>query len=134
MPFKDKNRQALASRGNMRTYRHGNWRQTFVDCNGMCQYPVNGAVCGAIENLEFHEPFGEIHGAIIKFQQRVLLCVEHHRELEGVPAQELFTENRKPSRLFADVNLEIYLVGSYQGWLDKYSLKEPAPFQRGENG
>lgn len=120
--YRDKARQALAMRGVNRTARHGNWRQIYLNCHGICQYPINGGVCGETENLEFHEPFGEIHGAIVKFQQRVLLCVEHHRELEGVQAQELFTENRKPSMLSADVTLEIYLSGSYGKWLDRYNL------------
>lgn len=122
--YRDPARQALAVRGYKRTCRHGNWRQTYIDCKGMCQYPVNSSICGATENLEFHEPFGEIHGAKIKFQQRVLLCTDHHSELEGVQVQEMIISKMRPSMLSSDVALEIYLAGSYRLWLDRYKLRE----------
>ncbi|MBA7625499.1 hypothetical protein ES703_32929 [subsurface metagenome] len=122
MPYKNKERQALASRGCKRTYRHGPWRQTYVDCNGMCQYPVNGGICGNLEFLEFHEPFGEINGQDMKFQQRVLLCPDHHAELEGENVREMVKNQWQGSMLQNDVAMEILLCGGYQQWLDRYNL------------
>lgn len=122
MPYKNKERRALANRGYKRTYRHKDWRQVYVDCNGMCQFPVNGGVCGATEFLEYHEPFGEINGQEVKFQQRVLLCPDHHAELEGEQVQDMIRNRWQGSMLQQDVALEILLFGGYQQWLDRYGL------------
>ena len=122
MPYKNKQRRLLVKRACNRNHRHGNWRQTYIDCNGMCQFPVNGGVCGAIEFLEFHEPFGEINGEEVKFQQRVLLCPDHHAEIEGLEVQELIRNQWQGSMLQQDVALEILLSGGYQQWLDRYGL------------
>ena len=124
MPYKNLERRALARRGYVRTYRHKNWRQVYIDCDGMCQFPVDEVVCGVMEFLEFHEPFGEleVNGLEVKFQQRVLLCPDHHAEVEGFDVQDLIKGQWQGSMLQGDVALEIALCGSVEQWLDRYAL------------
>ena len=85
MPYKDLARRRLSSRGATRTGRHGNWRQTYVDCMGVCVARTgDGSVCGETRALELHELFGENgRGSTSpKFQIRILLCNRHHALIE----------------------------------------------------
>ena len=105
-----------------RDKRHGNWRQVYLDCQGMCQFQVaDGIPCGELEGLEFHEIFGEVKGGELKFQQRMLVCNYHHWSIHG---QKWVNVRRFPSMLQADVQLEMLLVGSLADWIEKYNLVE----------
>ncbi len=105
-----------------RDERHGNWRQVFLDCMGMCQFPVDeGVVCGELEGLEFHEQFGEVKNGEAKFQQRVLLCNYHHFSVHG---DKWVNKRHYPSKLQTDVQIEILLCGSLQDWIEQYKLIE----------
>ena len=99
-----------------RKYKHGNWRQAVVDCGGMC------IRCWSVDNLEFHEPFGEDKLGWGIFQQRLLLCHTCHDKEHS----ELFGENRniQPSLLSEDVSIEILRHGGYQQWLKDFNLKD----------
>tara|TARA_Y100000310_G_C20159089_1_gene568309 strand:- start:64 stop:423 length:360 start_codon:yes stop_codon:yes gene_type:complete len=111
----------LQSRGRLRKFRHGNWRQIYVDCNGICQFPE----CSVIDGLEFHEFFGEVKtDGEHKFQQRVLLCTDHHAEVEGRNVQDMILNHYYRSMVAEDITLEIYLAGSYKKWLERYNLNE----------
>ena len=128
MPYKNRERQKLSTRGSVRAFRHGNWRQTYIDCLGMCVAKVNGddVPCGAVDGLELHETFGENgHRNNPKFQQRVLLCNLHHALLEDRGHQaELILDQYKPSRLSEDVALELMLEGGYENWVKKWGLDD----------
>lgn len=128
MPHKNLARRQLASRGTSRTYNHGNWRQVYIDCMGLCVAHVNGdeLPCGAVTSLEFHELWGENgHSSQGKFQQRVLMCNKHHALVEGRAHQAaLILDQYKPSRLQDDVQLEIVVAGGYRGWVERYHLDD----------
>lgn len=105
-----------------RDERHGNWRQVFLDCEGMCQYPVEeGVPCGELETLEFHEQFGEAKEEELKLQQRVLLCNYHHWSVHG---EKWVNPRHFPSMLQADVSAEVLLCGSRVNWIEHYNLEE----------
>tara|TARA_Y100000310_G_scaffold154415_1_gene153972 strand:+ start:3549 stop:4028 length:480 start_codon:yes stop_codon:yes gene_type:complete len=105
-----------------RDERHGNWRQVYLDCLGMCQFSVGENVnCGELEGLEFHELFGETKGGEIKFQQRTLLCNYHHYSVHG---NKWVNPRRYPSMLQVDVAIEHYLCGGLVNWIAKYNLIE----------
>jgi len=118
----------LSNRGSVRTMRHGSWRQTYIDCLGMCVAQVNGdeMPCGAVDSLELHETFGEnCSRSDPKFQQRILLCNLHHALLEDRGHQASFIlDQYKPSRLSEDVALEMILVGGYQKWVARWGLDD----------
>jgi hypothetical protein len=107
-----------------RNHRHGNnWRQVVVDCAGLCVWKDNeGYPCCSIENLQFHEPFGEDKLGWGIFQQRVLLCSEHH----DIAERHYFERNRMSyqSLVLEDVSLEILACGSYDKWVERYGLKD----------
>ena len=128
MPYKNAERASLVHRGATRTFRHGNWRQTYIDCGGMCIARVNSdeLPCGAVDSLELHEIWGENGNLTMgKFQQRVLLCNLHHSLLEDRGHQAAFILwQYRPSRLSDDVYLEILLSGGYQKWLAKWRLDD----------
>ena len=128
MPYKNIERRKLSSRGAVRTYRHGNWRQVYIDCLGMCVAKVNGVdyPCGAVDGLEIHETFGENgHRNDPKFQQRILLCNLHHALLEDRGHQaEFILGQYKSSRLAEDVALETFIAGSYQKWVEQWGLDD----------
>jgi len=128
LPYANHERQKLATRGAVRTNRHGNWRQTYVDCQGMCIAMVNGDAepCGSVDGLELHDIFGENgHRNDPKFQQRILLCNFHHAMLEDRGHQaSLILDQYKPSRLAEDVELEIFVEGGYQKWVAKWGLDD----------
>ena len=128
LPYRILERRKLSDRGSVRTMRHGNWRQTYIDCLGICVARVNGddMPCGAVEGLELHEPFGE-NGCRSdpKFQQRILLCNLHHALLEDREHQaEFILGQYKPSRLAEDVALEIMCEGGYPKWVEKWKLDD----------
>lgn len=113
-----------------RTFKHGNWRQTVINCGGMCITKMDdGLPCGAVDGLEFHEPFGEDHIGWGIFQSRVLLCYLHHNDEHerlgfrhnghGAPDECI-----KPSRLMADVDIEMMMCGGYDRWLKKFKLQD----------
>ena len=128
MPYKNLGRRKLSTRGAVRTMRHGNWRQIYIDCMGMCVAKVNGddSPCGAVDGLELHETFGEnSHRSDPKFQQRVLLCNLHHALLEDRGHQAGFIlDQYRPSVLADDVELEIMVGGGYQKWVKKWGLDD----------
>lgn len=128
MPYKNLERRKLSTRGSVRTHRHGNWRQTYINCLGMCVAAVNGDAmpCGAVDELELHETFGETgQRNDPKLQQRVLLCNLHHALLEDRGHQAaLILDQYKPSRLAEDVALEIMVEGGYQKWVTKWGLDD----------
>ena len=128
MPYKNFERRRLVGRCVVRTARHGNWRQTYVDCMGMCVARVNGddGPCGVVDHLELHECWGE-NGDLSKgkFQQRVLLCNLHHSLLEDRCHQaEFILGQYRPSRLQEDVQLEAMLAGGYDNWVKKWGLDD----------
>ncbi len=128
VPYNNPALRSLMSRSSMRKVRHGNWRQTYIDCMGMCIARVNGddLPCGAVDHLELHEMWGENGDpAKGKFQQRILLCNVHHSLLEDKCHQtEFILWQHNPSRLAVDVALEMLLVGGYQKWVEKWKLDD----------
>lgn len=81
----------------------------------------DGLPCGEVEDLEFHEQFGESKGTEIKIQQRTLRCIVCHSEEHG----RSFPEFRKyPSRLQEDVSIEIIMFGGLYKWMEKFDLHE----------
>ena len=102
-----------------RTKRHGNWRQIYVDYDGMC------ALCGETLSLEFHEPFGEDYGNG-KLQARILLCFDCHAKEHGNDPHQKPEFRRNPSQLQEDITFEITRAGSMKKWMAQYGLKEKA--------
>ena len=123
MPYKNKDRQSLFTRGTTRTSKHDNWRQTYIDCAGMCVgQRIPGVPCGETEGLELHEEWGEGLG---KFQRRMLLCNDCHALVEDRVHQfELIKAQYQPSVLQRDVQLEVLLAGSYLKWVKKHKLDD----------
>lgn len=115
-----------SKRGATRSLRHGNWRQTYVDCCGMCIARVNGSVlpCGETDTLELHEIFGENRDSLVyRFQMRVILCNHHHALVEDKAHQFSFIANRhRRSILSDDVDLEIFRAGGVKQWAEKWNL------------
>lgn len=122
MPYANNLFNQLKKRNYHRTRRHGNWRQTWIDCGGMCVWKeCSGEVCGEVMGLEFHEAFGEDHKGDGRMQQRILLCRRHH----DMAHPQLSVNTTRPySRLNEDVQAEILLCGSYERWLVINSLDE----------
>lgn len=111
--YKDRKVQAWRNRCAKRTYRHGNWRQVFIDCGGACAH------CGSFTLLEFHEQFGEDHKGDGKMQQRLLLCNSCHKEEE----QHWNVNGRRHNSLVCeDVQAEIDWCGGMDAWAERYSL------------
>lgn len=129
MPYRNQERRQLSARGSVRTYRHGSWRQTYLDCLGMCVARVNGdtSPCGVVDGLELHEVWGENGDPTTtgKFQQRVLLCNLHHALVDDrVHQVEFILWQYRPSLLQEDVHLEVLVGGGYQSWLEKWGLDD----------
>lgn len=127
MPCKDPVRRGVYSRGATRSGRHGNWRQTYIDCAGVCvARNGSGGVCGEVEGLEFHEIFGENgHRNDPKFQIRVLLCNHHHSLIEDRTHQSYFISScYRHSVLGADVQREIEYAGGYDRWIARWNLDD----------
>ena len=126
MPWrKDHPAKLVCIRGRIRTDRHGNWRQTFIDCAGMCQARMpSGEICGATDLLEFREPFGEYKnhrdGNQSKLQLRVLLCFNCHKAYHHGTAH--LNERRYAPKLQEDVAYEIARAGNIKAWMKKYNL------------
>lgn len=105
-----------------RQLRHNNWRQVYVDCLGMCQYPLDdGGVCGEVDTLEFHEIYGEAKNGESRLQQRVLICNHHHWLIHG---KAWVNVRHYSSMLQFDVELEIKACGGYKNWLKEFNLIE----------
>lgn len=132
MPYKNNEREKLCNRAINRTRRHGNWRQTYVDCMGMCCAQVkedNGEYypCGQTEQLELHDQWGENHSSNGqgKFQKRFLICNHHHAIIDDrAHPTSLIEMQFHMSRLQEDVQLEMLLAGGYQKWVEKYHLDD----------
>ena len=128
MPYANIERSKLVRRGATRTTRHGNWRQTYIDCFGVCVARVNGSEipCCSTEFLELHEEWGEgKDGSQDKFQHRMLLCNMHHSLVEdGTHQAALIVDQYKPSRLSEDVSLEMLMAGGYHNWIKKHNLDD----------
>lgn len=124
MGYKNKLHQRLSQRGTKRNTRHGDWRQTYINCAGMCVASVDGWPCGEVENLELHEAWGENGNKNqTKFQQRLLLCNYHHARIDDNVHQKNFIEGQNnPSKLQDDVQLEIFFAGGLRVWYRKYRL------------
>lgn len=122
MGYKNLYLNAVSKRGSSRKKRHGNWRQTFIDCGGMCVFKENGDICGETEELEFHEQFGEDHNGDGKMQQRILLCKYHH----DIVTDKLWKNRHQnmPTKLQLDVCVEMHLCGGYAGWIKRYKLND----------
>lgn len=119
---KDPDLLRFMDRVEKREQRHGNWRQVYVDCMGMCQYPIESlGICGELDGLEFHEQFGEDKKREGKFPKRVLLCNYHHWSVHG---EKWVNKRFYPSMLQIDVRIEMLLAGGYREWLTKYNLIE----------
>lgn len=108
-----------------RSHSHGkNWRQIVIDCGGMCIYR-NGSTepCGAVDYLEFHEPFGEDHVGLGRMQSRVLVCFKHHCEIHDMDyALESGHCRKTGNNLLSDVSAEMEACGGYVAWVKKYNL------------
>lgn len=103
-----------------RTQRHPEWRQTYIDCTGMCQFPIEeGIICAELEGLEFHEVYIlDDKNNLIRIYE-VLLCNYHHWSIHGA---KWVNERHYPSMLQFDIQLEIETYGSYQNWLKEFNL------------
>lgn len=122
MPWRDYIYEKYRKRCQIRLSRHGNWRQWYVRCDGMCQYTMeDGGICGEAEGLEFHELFGEAKNGELKLQERQLLCNPHHQDVH--PALN-FKSRYYPSCLQQDITLEVTICGGYQNWLQYFNLDE----------
>ena len=107
-------RRLFQSRMTKRKYKHGDFRQTFIDCAGQC------VVCFEDDFLEIHEPFGENKNGMGKrLQTRCLMCAACHSKEHATIFDHRFIQ---PSRLALDINIEIILCGGYDKWIDKFGL------------
>lgn len=115
-----------SNRRHTRKFRHGNWRQTFIDCGGMCvaRHDKDSLPCGERDFLEFHETWGENHDKDkTKFTKRILLCNYHHSLIDG-HNKELIKFQFKLSMLQQDINQEIESSGGYRGWVKRFQLDD----------
>jgi len=100
-----------------RTERYPTWRQVFLDCFGLCQYPAGyGNICGSPDTLEFHESYDNKG----KVKQIVLVCNYHHFSIH----QGIVNPRYYPSKLQLDVEIEMKLAGGLIEWIKKYRLIE----------
>ena len=120
-PFKHKEDHDHCNRNYRRTERHGNWRQTAVDSGFMCIYPVDELPCGEIDNLQFHERFGEATDG--RMQQRVLLCVDHHSLVHGDFYNIGPADFYNTSHLTEDLLYEQTQFPSTAEWATKFGLE-----------
>lgn len=118
MPYKDKEFHQYCRRVWRREQRHPGWRQVFVDCDGMCQWAMDGGVCGEVEKLEFHELFAEDKKGDGRMQKRILYCIAHHFEAH----QGIVNERHHPGKLQEDVAYEMKRCGGLAPWMVKYGL------------
>jgi len=88
----------------------------------MCVFDVgDGIPCGELEWLEFHEPFGEEHQGEGRFQQRMLVCPNHHDQVHGGKVYN----GGFPTILSCvapDVDMEIRKCRGYWPWVKRYNL------------
>ncbi len=121
MPYKDPEIRKLIHRNSARDSVHWNWRQIFIDCGGVCNYvdPETG-LCGSIEQLEFHEQFGEDHKNEGRMQQRVLMCSPHHNHMH--PERYHVEDNPHKSLLFEDIQADIKRLGGSEAWAKRYDV------------
>ena len=120
MPYKNKAYGLFRKRAYNRTRRHGNWRQTVIDCGMMCIYPVDDLPCGEIANLQFHETFGESSDG--RMQLRVLLCATHHDVIHDSTYNLEPTNSYRISIVCEDIEREQYLYGGTEGWARYYNV------------
>ena len=119
-PYKNKEDHNQYNRNYRRTERHGNWRQIAIDNGFMCVYPVDELPCGELDNLQFHERFGEATDG--RMQQRVLLCVDHHNlaheDFYNIGPADFYNT----SHLTEDLISEQAQYSSTEEWAAKFDL------------
>lgn len=116
MPYKDRETRLACLRNSARTRRYGNWRQTYIDCDGMCVgTKEDGSTCGELDDLEFHEDFAKNGFVVVR-----LLCLRHHQQMHGTGIT--LNPRHYHSRLQEDIEREIQGCGSYEAWKSKYHL------------
>jgi len=113
MAFKDYEMELRYNRCRNRTIRYGNWRQIYVNCNGVC------VECGDTEELEFHEKCKGCESRDI-----VLLCPRCHQKAREHRGYVTINPRHYASRLQEDVAWEIADCGSRKAWMEKYNLTE----------
>ena len=116
----------LAQRACDRKHNHGNWRQIWIDCGGMCIAKINGKdePCASHDSLEFHEVWGENHNNQTgKFMHRILLCNHCHSLIGGHHAKFIKFQSH-PSMLHDDVMIEQDKCGGYKNWVALYELDD----------
>lgn len=119
-PFKDKEYSKQYNRNYRRAERHGNWRQISIDSGFMCVYPVDELPCGELDNLQFHERFGEATDG--RMQQRVLLCVDHHSQIHEDFYNIGPADFYNTSHLTEDLLYEQAHFPTTEEWAAKFSL------------
>ncbi len=118
-------RKRFQDRMSERKHRHGNFRQVWIDCAGVCIHKdENGFVCGSTKNIEFHEPFGEDKMGWNIMQARVLECFlchcKEHPQLNGEPLR-----CTSPGEILAeDIQLEIWMHGGWEQWIKDFGLQD----------
>lgn len=106
----------------MRKQRHGNWRQIYYDCDGMCQWrEFDDSICGEVDYLEFHAPDGEGNDIEGVAKERVLICRTHHVEVHG---DRFVNERGYLPLLQEDIAYEIENLGGLAAWKKHYKIVE----------
>ena len=126
MPYKDKEWHKHKRRCWRRDQRHPGWRQTYVDCDGECQWKVEGYLCRDRDLLEFHHYYmkKKRNGDEYK-EMRTLYCLRHHQETHIDDTGIVCNERHYPSMLQEDICVEIEEAGSYDKWIEKHGLVKP---------
>ena len=120
-------RKQFQGRMNNRTRKHGNFRQTLIDCAFQC------VQCAETSELEFHAPDGHGPGGQLETgwwkgkapmdSKRILLCAQCHCDEHGGSQMRFIGMHLvDQSRLIPDILAEIDKWGGYQGWLHAFKL------------
>lgn len=123
MPYKDKEKDARLNRNRKRTKKHGNWRHIIDWYNGLC------ASCSE-EMEELHDPFGEDHYGIGKFQIRIPMCWECHTA-ETYANFGMYRRRIARAQYLEDISIEIMECKSYEAWCRKYNIPDGPPSRQG---
>ena len=86
----------------------------------MCVFPIDDLPCGAIDNLQFHEAFGEASDG--RMQQRILLCDTHHDTVHGAVYDLEPSDNYKYSVVCDDIAIEQYLYDGTEKWAKHFEV------------
>ncbi len=120
-------RQLLYNRMRNRTRRHGNFRQTLIDCAFQC------VRCAETAELEFHAPDGDDghegwqgNGHAPDSAKRVTLCSHCHSTWghfeQGEQARFIGMHLLDQSMLIEDVLAEVNKWGGFEKWLHFFKL------------